>query len=53
MKILFELTFNKGSVTTLLEYNRFDYCVQVLFVNVTHIFVNINASYCFEKLREY
>ena len=34
-KIIFKLTFNREIVTALLEYNYFDYCFQVLFVNVT------------------
>ena len=34
MKILFILIFNKEIATPLLEYNYFDYCFQVLFVNV-------------------
>ena len=35
MKILFELTLNIESIIALLEYNCFDYCFQVLFMNVT------------------
>ena len=30
-----KLTFNREIVTVLLEYNCFDYCFQLLFVNVT------------------
>ena len=46
MKILFKLIFNRDIVTAMLEYNYFDCCFQVLFVNVTvlNIIVNINAS---------
>ena len=35
MKTLFKLTFNRETVTTLLEYNCIDYCFQLLFVSVT------------------
>ena len=35
MKILYKLNFNREIVTALLEYNCFDYCIQVVFVNVT------------------
>ena len=35
MKILFELTLNIEIIIALLEYNCFDYCFQVLFMNVT------------------
>ena len=35
MKILFKLTFNREIVIPLREYKCFDYCFQVLFVNVT------------------
>ena len=35
MRFFFKLTLNRKIVTALLEYNCFDCCFQLLFVNVT------------------